>query len=364
MEIGGGRHVAAGVPHVVEYLLTTKPLRVPMTPRHCAGLMLWRGQLIPVIDLAPLFGAPRADTRRAVVLAYQEAPGQALHYGALLVEAAPVEVWVSDDMAGPLPDTTELLRQFTRACFVRQDRAIPILDTRRLFTLPLPQTATVDPGQAAGSLQVVEDTLAQRVPPAGAESAALPGEVTTVETWKPLTSTASEAVATDEPTPYCMVIPFATHRPAIASPEPLPEAPAESSVLMGYSSSPPPAAAETDATAFNDSLTDQTDDRTPLGAAALGAETGDTEVGETTTRSVTIESFRRLQALEQRHLPPPRRWRRDWLVAAGIAVLVLVLVSWLVVTSTLPKNTDSTRDAAPKGIHPSLVPAAPAQPPR
>jgi hypothetical protein len=75
-----------------------------------------------------------------VVLAYQEAPGEPLRYGALLVRAAPLEVFAADDMACPLPVDPEVFRYFACSCFALDDKAIPVLDTARLFARPMPAT--------------------------------------------------------------------------------------------------------------------------------------------------------------------------------------------------------------------------------
>lgn len=141
MDVGAGFRVAAGGHQVVEYLLSPETVRLPLTPAHCRGVMIWREQMIPVVDLTPLLPGDVAQAsgwRRAVVLAYQQAPGESLRYGALLVRAAPLEVFAADDMACPLPDDPEVFRYFACACFAHDDKAVPILDTARLFARPLP----------------------------------------------------------------------------------------------------------------------------------------------------------------------------------------------------------------------------------
>ncbi len=141
MDVGGGFRVAAGAHQVVEYLLSPETVRLPLTPAHCRGVTIWREQMIPVVDLTPLLPGGVAQAggwRRAVVLAYQEAPGEPLRHGALMVRAAPLEVFAADDMACPLPDDAEVFRYFACACFAHDDKAVPILDTARLFARPLP----------------------------------------------------------------------------------------------------------------------------------------------------------------------------------------------------------------------------------
>ena len=141
MDVGAGWRVAVGAYRVVEYLLSPPTHSLPRLPAHCVGALLWQEQLIPVLDLAPVLSeqalAREREVHRAVVLAYQEMPGQALRYGALVVRAAPVEVWVSDAMACPLPEDPPAFKHFSCSCFARQEESIPILDTTRLFAAAL-----------------------------------------------------------------------------------------------------------------------------------------------------------------------------------------------------------------------------------
>ena len=140
MDVGGGFCVAAGAHQVVEYLLSPETINLPLTPAHCRGVMIWRERMIPVVDLAPLLpggDAQASGWHRAVVLAYQEAPGEPLRYGALMVRAAPLEVFAADDTSCPLPDDPDIFRHFACSCFVHNDQAIPILDAAHLFARPL-----------------------------------------------------------------------------------------------------------------------------------------------------------------------------------------------------------------------------------
>ena len=144
LDLGADRCVAVGGRHIVEYLLSPESVRVPLVPAHCVGIMVWRERLIPLIDLAPVLHLQVAAVPgcpRVVVLAYQTAPREPLCYGALLVRAAPFEVWASDDMARALPEEPEALRHFCCSCFDHEGKTTPILDVARLFSRPLPSLA-------------------------------------------------------------------------------------------------------------------------------------------------------------------------------------------------------------------------------
>lgn len=134
--------------HMVEYLTSPQIINVPLRPPHCAGVTIWREHWIPVLDFIDLAQAnppPAAAGAlvHVVVLAYQFAPGEALHHGALVVRAPPREALVSDAMACPLPDDLGALQRWACACFSLEGKAIPIVDVTRLFSgisevLPFP----------------------------------------------------------------------------------------------------------------------------------------------------------------------------------------------------------------------------------
>jgi chemotaxis signal transduction protein len=155
--------LAAGAYNVVEYLLSPATMNLPRTPVHCPGVMLWRERMIPVVDLAPVLagrGGPAGGWSRAVVLAWQDAPGEALKHGALIVRAAPVEVFVADDMACPLPEQPAALRHFANSCFGHHDEAIAVLDVVRLFARPLAWVPAPHDGEATYVVGPVEPPAA------------------------------------------------------------------------------------------------------------------------------------------------------------------------------------------------------------
>ncbi len=207
MDVGAAGRVAAGERHVAEYLVTTDTVPLPRTRPHCVGLVYWRDRYIPVIDLAPLYGSHAGDTgRRAVILAYQNAPGETLQYGALVIHAAPVEAWVSNDMATEVPTAPPAVRHISRACFLLDDKVIPILDVRRLFAQampaavftgegrPLVSNAVGSPAAADPDREPVQPTDSD-LPPPGPDTMIAVGEVSTDESKPPVAESMNEPAA-------------------------------------------------------------------------------------------------------------------------------------------------------------------------
>lgn len=139
LDVGSGQQVAVGRQQLVEFVRAVEVLHVPLAREYCAGVIVWREQLVPVVELPVLLGgAPGVAGRASVgVLAYQDGPGEPLRYGALPLATEPREAWVNDEMACALPREAASWRAITLSCFNYAGRAVPILHLRRLFNEPL-----------------------------------------------------------------------------------------------------------------------------------------------------------------------------------------------------------------------------------
>jgi chemotaxis signal transduction protein len=165
LDVGGGYLVAAGATYVTEYLLAPEIIAVPRTPVHCPGVLLWREQLLPIVDLGKLLHANTASTaewRHAVVLAWQDAPGKPLRHGALVVRAAPFEAFITDDMACALPPEAPVFGQFANSCFSHEEQPIPVLDIALLFGRPLAQPLLRIEEEIQENMQIAEPAPFER----------------------------------------------------------------------------------------------------------------------------------------------------------------------------------------------------------
>lgn len=111
---------------------------VPGAAYYAYGLLAWQGSLLPLLDLDRLLRAdPRADLtsapRYALVLAYQRAPRRPIEHGAIGLAALPRTVSVGDEARCELPADSDLWPLLALSCFRHEGRAVPILDTAKLF---------------------------------------------------------------------------------------------------------------------------------------------------------------------------------------------------------------------------------------
>lgn len=139
LECAPGYQIAVGTQVVQEYLVATTNFDVPVAPRHCNQLILWREQLIPLFDLRQLHDQNPARTDAVantfgiIVLAYQREPGLALEYLALNLYAEPEKIMVDDGDATTWPnDYPQALRGLVRALIARGDGVVSVVDLAAL----------------------------------------------------------------------------------------------------------------------------------------------------------------------------------------------------------------------------------------
>jgi CheW-like domain len=138
LEYERGHCIALPQHTTLEVLDEPKVIDVPGAAYYCTGLTQWQGNWLPVLDLQVLFRAYRPDyarpARYLLVVAYQPEPGQPLRHGVISLPGLPVTVAVSDSAQCALPDDCDLWSLLALSCFEHEGRAVPILDTARLFT--------------------------------------------------------------------------------------------------------------------------------------------------------------------------------------------------------------------------------------
>jgi chemotaxis signal transduction protein len=136
LDLGQGRFAAVSLQVLMEFVRASALLRLPKARKHLAGVMEWRGRLVPVADLNALVddtdSIGKTDAAAVVILAYQERRGAVLHYGGLRLQSQPKEVWVSDALACALPPESAW-QGIAASCFTHEGTPVPILDVRTLF---------------------------------------------------------------------------------------------------------------------------------------------------------------------------------------------------------------------------------------
>jgi len=129
--------------HTTVALIDSPPVvEVPGAPYYCCGLIGWQGRWLPLLDLNALLRAyPEREapaSGHVLVLAYQEAPGRPLEYGAVCARLLVRMIEVADSQRCELPRDSDLWPWVSLSCFEHEGHAVPVLDTRCLFAQPPP----------------------------------------------------------------------------------------------------------------------------------------------------------------------------------------------------------------------------------
>jgi chemotaxis signal transduction protein len=109
---------------------------IPHTPAHCHQVLLWEGELLPVLDLAAwLTDQPVARPQAAVsIVRWQAGAETALQYGALLCTGIPQKVRVKDEHGCDLPAQPSGWQDVAISCFTHNGQPVPIVDVPYVFS--------------------------------------------------------------------------------------------------------------------------------------------------------------------------------------------------------------------------------------
>ncbi len=127
---------AVGEREMVHLVETPRLEEIPQTPLHCRQVLLWEGELLPVLDLnAWLTDQPMRQKHLSVgVVGWQEQPGAIPQYGALLFSGVPQKIRVADDHACNLPEHPAAWKAVAASCVCYDNQPVPILDLPRIFS--------------------------------------------------------------------------------------------------------------------------------------------------------------------------------------------------------------------------------------
>jgi chemotaxis signal transduction protein len=136
MNLDGGLRTAVGEREMMHLVDNPVFVDIPQTPLHCQQVLLWEGEILPVIDLmAWMTGQPSGRTQACVgIVGWQDQPGASPQYGALLFTDIPEKVRVRDEQACDLPERPSGWEIVAISCFSHNGQPIPILDVSLLFS--------------------------------------------------------------------------------------------------------------------------------------------------------------------------------------------------------------------------------------
>lgn len=137
LEFSRDQVAAVGLHELLEVLSRPKLYHVPMASARCHQVLVWRDEILPVVDLgadptsmpgdAPPSGAVTA------IAVYQTVPGEPLRHGALQLNGMPKTITVADNLACALPESHSSISKLAISCFSYENLAVPVIDLTRVF---------------------------------------------------------------------------------------------------------------------------------------------------------------------------------------------------------------------------------------
>ncbi len=137
LEFSRNQVAAVGLHELLEVLSRPKLYHVPMASARCHQVLVWRDEILPVVDFVadptsePDDAAPGGAVTAIAV--YQTLPGEPLRHGALQLNVMPKAITVADNMACALPESHPSLSELAISCFFYENLAIPVIDLTRVF---------------------------------------------------------------------------------------------------------------------------------------------------------------------------------------------------------------------------------------
>jgi hypothetical protein len=137
LEFSRNQVVAVGLHELLEILSRPKLYHVPMASVYCHRVLVWRDEILPVVDFGadPASESDDAASGGAVtaIAVYQTVPGEPLRHGALQLNTMPKTITVADNMACALPESRSPPSEFAISCFSYENLTIPVIDLTRVF---------------------------------------------------------------------------------------------------------------------------------------------------------------------------------------------------------------------------------------
>jgi len=137
LEFSRNQVAAVGLHELVEVLSRPKLYHVPMASPRSHQVLVWRDEILPVVDFGAISTSEPEDALPGGVVTaiavYQTVPGEPLRHGALQLAVMPRTLTVTDNMACAFPETNSSLDKLTISCFSFENYAVPIIDLTRVF---------------------------------------------------------------------------------------------------------------------------------------------------------------------------------------------------------------------------------------
>ncbi len=126
----GAYRLALAQYELIEVVSDVNIKTIPMGPKYCQKILIWRSQLLPLVD----FSAQDSEIKYYIVVAWQLKPGEPLQYGSLALLTLPESIIVDDEwQMKPPTDLMNILKESTLSCFKYEGDPVIIPDLKVIY---------------------------------------------------------------------------------------------------------------------------------------------------------------------------------------------------------------------------------------
>lgn len=126
---------ALDVESVLEVLENQKVAKVPNTPEHVRGVVNFRGDILPIIDMREILNLKTDSESEVVVVLDLRHDKHTMRIGAVADGVIGVAL-IPELSIEPIPDLNlDFSKEFVEGMFKHNDQFITILDVNKVFTL-------------------------------------------------------------------------------------------------------------------------------------------------------------------------------------------------------------------------------------
>lgn len=136
LQYAPSRYIALPLTACQELVDSPDILPIPATQDYALGMIQWRDQWLPLLDLHSLLcntgTAQHSDTAHYLIVAYYTTDAQ-VAYVALSLPYFPYLLQISDSALCALPNDNPIWADIADSCIRFQDHRVPIVDSSHLF---------------------------------------------------------------------------------------------------------------------------------------------------------------------------------------------------------------------------------------
>ena len=136
MKVNDSMYASVSQMELVHIVNGPEPVSIPRAPSYCKNIIVWNDNILPVVDLASMFGISCNNDKYDVVAVtiYRDGSDK-INYGGLRLFDSPELEDVENGQVCNIPEFPQCLRSISLSCFISKNGyEVPILDMGKVFS--------------------------------------------------------------------------------------------------------------------------------------------------------------------------------------------------------------------------------------